>query len=194
MGRVAQSRMMLVIALVMVPVWVGLHLWIFHAGLGTWKVPSAMFGPLLWAFPMGAYLGSRILKRRNIWWVFLTAVPLSWGILYVGFTLGLWAENPARWTLSIDPRIEPGHDNVSIALMLCFVPAAGVAFAFVSYPRRPVDGSDWRCIGCGYDVRGSIAQGRCPECGRELVMGVDYPYPNRVPPFPTMGTRAPGET
>lgn len=24
------------------------------------------------------------------------------------------------------------------------------------------------CVGCGYDLRGSLAEGRCPECGRKI--------------------------
>ena len=29
------------------------------------------------------------------------------------------------------------------------------------------------CAACGYDVRGSLAAGRCPECGEELAPGFD---------------------
>ena len=98
MGRVQQSRILLVVALVMVPAWVGLQIWLFHVRSRQWLIPCAMFGPLVWAMPLGAYLGSQILKRRNIWWIFPAAVPVCWGISVCGIYAGECGRGiRARW-------------------------------------------------------------------------------------------------
>jgi hypothetical protein len=62
-------------------------------------------------------------------------------------------------------------------LTVCPFSAAGVAFGFLTYPRPYARPKRCRCIRCDYDIRESIAAGRCPECGHVLIAGVDYPLP-----------------
>jgi hypothetical protein len=34
-----------------------------------------------------------------------------------------------------------------------------------------------RCAGCGYDLRGQVEDGRCPECGRPYTLKQERPCP-----------------
>lgn len=52
-------------------------------------------------------------------------------------------------------------------------------------------GSQWqvflenRCAGCGYDLRGSVGQASCPECGREIPIQQVTPSSDAILPDPS---------
>lgn len=52
-------------------------------------------------------------------------------------------------------------------------PPSGFLMRPSSINERPSDLPVRVCAACGYDVRGSLAAGRCPECGEELAPGFD---------------------
>jgi hypothetical protein len=157
--------------------WAGLLLLAFARRDPRAVALLAAAGHLVWAFPAGLALGAAVLRRRHVAWIFPAAVPVCFGVLYLAFTAGeLVNAHGLRFrAFDFNPRRPPGRDDLVAALFLCPVPAAGVAFGFLAHPRPVVRPERRRCIGCDYDVRGSIATGRCPECGRPLIAGIDYP-------------------
>lgn len=64
-------------------------------------------------------------------------------------------------------------DAATIALMIvpAVVPAVLTAFGNLRYQRDFERRARGWCVGCGYDLRGSLDSERCPECGRRVRRG-----------------------
>lgn len=69
----------------------------------------------------------------------------------------------------------PDNDDNASAAVARVAPAAPPALALAE---------DVPCVGCGYDLRGLIAPGRCPECGLSLHISIVRHRNRRRPPPP----------
>ena len=58
--------------------------------------------------------------------------------------------------------------RVHDAMILGLSSAVATTIVVLLFCRRRVPG---RCVQCGYDIRGSLAFGRCPECGTSFLGG-----------------------
>jgi len=101
-------------------------------------------------------MANRVLKRLQTRAILIFTLSGVVAILWFGEILGHW---------SLPRLVRPNH----VGMMLIWVPIfAGQAYLFVNLRRikrrlRETRGS--LCPACTYDLRGSDAQGACPECG-----------------------------
>jgi hypothetical protein len=183
--------------LVLLAVWYALLARAFAARQEFLIQLLALVGTLAWTLPAGLSLGWLFRRRYHIAWIFPAALPITATILYLAFTSAEIL--PSGNALDLHPGHLPGRLHVPIALTVCPFAAAGIAFGFLAYPRPYATPKRYRCISCNYDIRESIPTGRCPECGHELILGVDFPAtrapassaPPAAPPPINPGTAEP---
>jgi len=185
-GRLSTRRWAL-LGVVMLALWqFGLTLAFAARAEGAIQL-LALVGTLVWAFPLGLAVGTLFHRRWHILWLFPVALPLTATILYLGFTTAEIL--PSGNALDLNPANSPGMYHVPIAMTVCPFSAAGIAFGFLAHPRPYAMPKRYRCIACGYDISRNLSTGRCPECGHQLIPGVDFPptfQPNTQPNLPDL--------
>jgi hypothetical protein len=139
----------------------------------TWFIICLIFLP--WHSMLAVGLAGKYPRRIHASWI----APL----LVIIFALGCWLMMVAYFAdfhriLQDAFDIKSGAGREIFWITLLTLPGAMVPIAFyLFWPRIPKKVAAAICSACGYDLRGSMASARCPECGKFIEMGVDFPYP-----------------
>jgi hypothetical protein len=134
---------------------------------------------LPWHILLALGLVSLFPRRLHALWIApALLLPFAVGCWLMAFALLAYQKTSPRTYLINLLDITTGADREACWITLYTLPCAIVPIAFyLLWPRIPPEVTAPVCSHCHYDLRGSAASARCPECGKTILRGTDFPDP-----------------